>query len=204
MILASGSPRRKELLGWTKIPFEIIKSDVEEKSDITDPHDLVAELARMKGRDVYDQLQNPSASPFVISSDTLVSLGDEVLGKPANTAEARAMLQKLSGQVHQVFTGVCVHYLSHKTGQMEVMEFVEKSDVEFQPIIEDVLETYLDSGDSLDKAGSYGIQGQALTFIKGLNGSYTNVMGFPLSEFIFKIKELCEQEGFEDWREAFE
>lgn len=205
LVLASGSPRRKELIGWIGIPFVVVKSDVDEESDITDPHQLVADLARQKGDDVYNKLthKDPQALPMVVSSDTMVCLGEEILGKPANRAEAKQMLEKLSGKQHEVLTSVCIQYFSQKEAKMKVHEFVESSHVEFHSILPDVLEVYLDSGDSLDKAGSYGIQGQALTFIKGLKGSYTNVMGFPLSEFVFALKEICEAEGFENWREAF-
>lgn len=205
LILASGSPRRKELIGWIGVPFVVVKSDVEEISSHTDPLDVVADLARQKGEDVLQKVKilDPKRPlPMVVSSDTMVCLNDKIYGKPKDRDEARVMLQELSGKVHQVYTSVCIHYYSQNE-EIKTFEFVEKSDVEFQKILPDVLEIYLQSDDSLDKAGSYGIQGQALTFIKGLNGSYTNVMGFPLSEFVFKLKEICEAEGFENWRDAF-
>lgn len=207
LILASGSPRRSELLSWTGLPFTVLKSNVEEVSPFSEPRELVADLARQKGADVFTMICNEALSyhlPMVISSDTIVCLEDEVLGKPKDIDQAREMLQKLSGKNHKVLTAVCLHYKAQDNGALKTMNFVEESEVEFQRIIPDVLEHYLESKDSLDKAGAYGIQAQALTFIKGLRGSYTNVMGFPLSEFVIKLKELVENEGFKNWREAFD
>lgn len=207
LILASGSPRRRELLGWLDIPFIIMPSGVEEKSSLRDPTELVQELARQKGSDIFDQLMSQQSKegaslPMVISSDTLVCLGKKVFGKPRDRQQAKEMLTELSGKVHKVLTGVCLHYVA-QNGETKVVGFVGESEVEFQVIIPELLETYLDTDDSLDKAGAYGIQGQALTFIKGLRGSYSNVMGFPLSEFSIKLKNICEVEGFTSWKDAF-
>lgn len=207
LILASGSPRRKELLGWLNVNFEIIVSNVEEVTTFTKPTDVAEDLARIKGEDTFNKItqNNKNDFPFVISSDTIVTLGNKIYGKPKDTKSAREMLIELEGKKHEVVTAVALIYRDLKTGERKEKVFSVSTIVTFEKIDRDLLDNYLASGDSLDKAGSYGIQGQGLTFISSIEGSYSNVVGFPLTDF---IREFKKEIGYEDdqkgqWRELF-
>lgn len=207
LILASGSPRRKELLGWMNIPFEIIVSNIEEITDKVHPKEVAEDLATIKGQDVYQKLmqKNEHQFPFIISSDTIVTLGEKIYGKPKNVQEAREMLIELEGKKHEVVTAVAFIYRDQQSGDKKERAFSISTKVTFEKIDRDLLENYLASGDSLDKAGSYGIQGQGLTFISSIEGSYSNVVGFPLTDFIHEFKkELGHEKDTEGkWRELF-
>lgn len=207
LILASGSPRRKELLGWMNIPFEIIVSNIDEITDKVHPKEVAEDLATIKGQDVYQKLmqKNEHQFPFIISSDTIVTLGEKIYGKPKNVQEAREMLIELEGKKHEVVTAVAFIYRDQKSGDKKERAFSISTKVTFEKIDRDLLENYLASGDSLDKAGSYGIQGQGLTFISSIEGSYSNVVGFPLTDFIYEFKkELGHENDTEgQWRELF-
>lgn len=187
-ILASGSPRRKELLGHLKIPLEIMTLNVPEESAATDPVEFSLEIAKLKGQAVFDKLKAERAgqSLFVVSADTIVCDKQKIYGKPSSREEARAFLNELAGHSHSVFTAVAVKFLHQ--GQEDSFSFVEESKVTFNNITDDLMERYLDTGDSLDKAGAYGIQGPSLTFISNVNGDYANVVGFPLSRFVNEAK----------------
>ncbi len=210
LILASHSPRRKELLAYLGIPFRILGSGIEEVATRSKPTDIVEELAILKGEDVWGTLAREQDFgkvffPLVVSSDTLVSREGKIYGKPKDRAHARQMLYELSGQKHLVATGVCLIAHDRQTAKVKKKSFVCTTEVTFDPITEDVLELYLDTGESLDKAGGYGVQGKALSFVSHLNGSYSNVVGFPVSDFIFHLKEFLglprDQRG--DWRKFF-
>ena len=180
LILASASPRRKELLAWSFLPFEVIISHVEENTDSKDPTDIVVELASLKAISVAEKLD---PNNLVIGADTIVVSDGEILGKPSSRDDARNMLNSLSGKSHEVYTGVCFVLGERKH------QFFSKTIVNFDPIDSDLLEFYLQTGESLDKAGSYGIQGAALGFISELSGSYSNVVGLPINQL---IRELCD------------
>lgn len=197
LILGSQSPRRKELLQWTFIPFKIVTSDIEEVSDKTDVAELVQDLAYQKAKHVYDKVISDYNNPVVLGADTIVVLGDEVLGKPKDREEAQNTLLKLMGKSHDVLTGVC---LFHQGG---VETFYDKTKVYFDEISDELLELYLDTGESMDKAGSYGIQGAALGFIGRLEGSYSNVVGLPVNLVLKKIKSALELNE-KNWRSQFE
>jgi septum formation protein len=184
LILASASPRRFELLGHLKIPFEVKTFNVPEISHNPDPKGFAQEIAYIKGKIVVDDLitNQPDENYFVISADTIVCLDNKIYGKPKNTDEARTFLKELSGKTHSVFTAVCG--LCYFRGQLSSFSFVDESKVTFNQLDSRLMETYLLTGDSLDKAGAYGIQGPSLTFISNVEGSYSNVVGFPLSRFI--------------------
>ncbi|MBL6989743.1 MAG: septum formation protein Maf [Bacteriovoracaceae bacterium] len=195
LILASKSPRRKELLGHLQLPFEIITAHVEEKSKFMDPGYICEDISKQKGQAVYDLLQtqgkiNGNYFPLIIASDTVVSSGKKIYGKPSSPQAAKSMLKELSGKTHLVCSGVYLGCYDLKTKTYRDMVFSGKTQVTFTNISEDLLSNYLSTGDSLDKAGSYGIQGPGLTFISYLQGSYSNVMGFPLDLFIDKFKEF--------------
>jgi septum formation protein len=197
LILASASPRRKELLSWLQIPFDIIPSDIEEYSEVSDPALLSEDLALQKGKAVWDK--SPADNPIVVASDTVVALGQTVYGKPKDKEDARRILLKLSGKTHTVFTGVSL--IANRAGQLRQHCFHSSTQVTFDSISEDILDPYLETGESLDKAGAYGIQGPGLCFISHVEGSYSNVVGFPLSEFITELKSFIGQK--EDWRSCF-
>ncbi len=209
LILASKSPRRKELLGHLDIPFVILSEEVDEVSEFSDPVAICNDIASQKGHAVMKSLEHhpklyKSFLPLVVSSDTIVTLGDKIYGKPCSIEEASSMLMELSGKTHRVITSVYMASLDQKS-ELKSKVFACETDVTFAPISMDVLSHYLDSGDSLDKAGAYGIQGQGLTFVDEVKGSYSNVVGFPLSTFIAELKAFL---GFSDdeaglWRECF-
>lgn len=205
LILASASPRRKELLGHLKIPFTIMTLNVPEESSSSDPVQFSAEIAALKGEAVFHKLihENPSVNLFVVSADTIVCLNQKIYGKPADRNEARVFLSELSGKTHSVFTAVSIKYLFN--GKTVNHSFVEESRVTFNPISSLFMERYLDTGDSLDKAGAYGIQGPSLTFISKVEGDYANVVGFPLSKFINETEKLLKK-NFQDvtsWPDLF-
>jgi len=186
LILASGSPRRKELLGHLKIPFKIITADTDEVSDATDPKEFCRDIALEKGRVVFDKQQHDNL--IVISADTIVCLDGKIYGKPKNQDEARQFLSELAGKTHSVMTAVGIHLSGQ--GQSSVHSFVEESFVTFNEIPPYLMDKYLATGDSLDKAGAYGIQGPSLTFISRVNGDYANVVGFPLSRFVVEFNKI--------------
>jgi septum formation protein len=181
LILASGSPRRKELLKKLQIPFQIITSNTDETiSAHLSPEEAVVELASRKAMTVYNQYQDSA----VIGADTIVALDGEILGKPKNREHAKTMLSKLSGRTHEVFTGVAVI----NNGQTST--FYEKTDVAFWELSENDVEHYLDSGEPFDKAGAYGIQGFGALFVKRINGDYYSVVGLPVSRLARLLRDL--------------
>lgn len=181
IILASASPRRKELLSMITGDFEIQVSDADESAvKCPDILKTAETLARVKAESVA--LKNPDC--IVIGADTVVRCGDKILGKPKNRAEAREMLGLLSGQSHFVDTGVCIV----KNGV--TVSFTETTEVEFCAISESEKESYIESGEPFDKAGGYGIQGKAALFVKGIRGDYFNVVGLPVSALYHRLKEM--------------
>jgi len=195
LILGSQSPRRKELLSHLDINFQIETSNVLEVSDETCPQTFCEDIAKLKGIDIWNKKVRQNV--LLVSSDTIVCIDNEILGKPSGVNEAREMLQKLSGRTHKVVTSVFI-----KSNDKEHVFSVE-SLVTFDDIDKSTLEYYLLSEESLDKAGSYGIQGKGLSFIRHLEGSYSNVVGFPLSDFVRELKSFLEVEGEDNWRECF-
>lgn len=172
LILASGSPRRLELLQQIGIvPRVVVSHSEEETTDVT-PSELVRHNALAKGRDVVRRMGDTVA---VLAADTVVVLEGTILGKPGNPEKAKAMLQLLSGKTHQVMTGMALFYKGR------VLTHVETTDVTFSTLTEQDIETYAATGEPLDKAGAYGIQGRAAVFIPRIQGSYSNVVGLPLA-----------------------
>ena len=193
-ILASASPRRSELLSQAGISFEVIPSSVEEKITKTVPCDIVMELASQKAEDVYRKDSESSSDAVfapditVIGADTIVVYRDEILGKPADKEEAYDMLSLLADRTHQVYTGVCL--IIRKNGQKTKRTFFCKTDVTFYPIAKEDLRTYVESGDPLDKAGGYGIQGSFAIHVKEINGEYNNVVGLPIGRLYQEFKSI--------------
>ena len=171
LILASASPRRRELLAQAGYTFEVIPAHIDEtRAADEDPSTYVARLALEKAQVIH--AQHPDA--IVLGADTTVVLNGEVLNKPQDREDAARMLRALSGRTHQVFTGIAV------VASNVQRTHVETTNVVFAPIPEDELATYLATGDSLDKAGAYGIQGYAARWIPRIEGDFFNVMGLPL------------------------
>lgn len=185
LILASASPRRKELLGHTKVPFSIETIATDEVSNESNPCSFALDVARQKGHVLCESLAK--VPTVVVSADTVVALNGKIYGKPRDHDEARQFLSELAGKTHQVHTAVCLHYWHQE--RWKRIEHVETTEVDFQPLNVRLLEDYVSSGDSLDKAGAYGIQGQALTFIHGVRGCYANVVGFPLARFCSMMEQ---------------
>lgn len=170
LILASGSPRRKELLGLFGVPFVVRIADIDETMDPNKPpFDEVARVSRMKALAVPQEKDD-----VVVAADTIVVCGGTVLGKPHSREEAISMLTSLSGRDHQVMTG-CTVLRGEKAET-----FTEVTDLHFRPLRETEIIRYVDSGEPMDKAGAYGIQGGAALFCRSLEGDYYNVMGLPL------------------------
>ena len=184
-ILASKSPRRQELLKRTGLSFDVIPSDMEEIITKEIPSEVVMELAEQKARHVYASITDKS-NVTVIGSDTIVVYRDEILGKPADKQEAYDMLSMLADRTHQVYTGVSL--IVNKNGEMNVKTFYEKTDVTFYPIYKEDLRRYVESGDSMDKAGAYGIQGDFSIHIKEIHGDYNNVVGLPIGRLYQELK----------------
>ena len=181
LILASASPRRKELLGLFKIPFTIRVADIDETMDNTkSPFDEVARVSRLKALAVERQEKD-----IVIAADTIVDCEDRVLGKPKDAAEAVEMLSALSGRDHQVMTGCTV--LRGET----VQTFTEVTDLHFRELSRKEIENYVASGEPMDKAGAYGIQGGAALFCERMVGDYYNVMGLPVCRLGQVLKEIA-------------
>ncbi|MBR2264831.1 MAG: septum formation protein Maf [Firmicutes bacterium] len=179
VILASASPRRRELLKKVFPTFEVQPTEVEEIVPKGMPARLQSEyLAMIKARPLAEQ--HPEA--LVIGSDTTVIVDDVVLGKPRDVEEAKAMLRLLSGRIHVVCTGVALFYEGRET------RFTESTEVEFYPMTEEEIDAYVASGDPMDKAGAYGIQSSAGIFIKGIRGDYDTVMGLPAARIYQEIK----------------
>lgn len=185
LVLASASPRRKELLGHLKIPFEIITKNVPEETHYSDPVNFSRHIAQMKGEAVFGERKDDC---LVVSADTIVCLGQKIYGKPANEAEARQFLNELAGRTHSVFTAVVMNL--RYQGNVKEHSFVEESKVSFNPISKELMDRYIATKDSLDKAGAYGIQGPSLTFISRVEGDYANVVGFPLSRFVIECSQF--------------
>ena len=170
LILASASPRRKELLGLFHIPFTIRVADIDETMDSAKaPFDEVARVSRLKALSVERQEDD-----IVIAADTIVVCEGKVLGKPRSEAEAVDMLSLLSGRDHQVMTGCTV------VRGNRVETFTEVTDLHFRPLSRKEIENYVATGEPMDKAGSYGIQGGAALFCERMVGDYYNVMGLPV------------------------
>ena len=192
-ILASASPRRKELVGHLNVPYRILSLNIPEESSEKDPAKFCLDIARQKGQAVYQDLLrvDREASYFVVSADTIVSLGDKIYGKPKDVKEAGEILMELSGKEHSVFTAVSV--IMFHEGRESSFSFAEETRVTFNKITPHLLRNYLATGDSLDKAGAYGIQNASLTFISRVEGDYANVVGFPLSRFVIESENFLRQ-----------
>lgn len=185
IVLASGSPRRKELLAKLHIDFEIITSDVDENIDFVSPEEMVENLALRKAKAVFDSLDDNDL--LVIGADTIVYYDGEVLGKPEDEEEARAMISMLSERTHQVYTGVAL--CTRIDGAISFKTFHDKTDVTFYPIDRFDIDAYIKTGSPMDKAGAYGIQDDFAIHVKKIEGDYNNVVGLPIAKLYQEMKK---------------
>lgn len=187
--LASASPRRKELLRQVGISFKTMPSIIEEKTTKTKPDEVVEELSYQKAVDVCKRLTQEGKDEFVvIGADTVVSCWGDILGKPGDKAEASAMLGKLQGGSHQVYTGVTLAWKYRDTDAM-FTTFSECTDVTMYSMTEEEIKKYVDSGEPMDKAGAYAIQGLCAAYIQGICGDYNNVVGLPVGRVCQELKK---------------
>lgn len=207
LVLASASPRRRELLSQIGLEFSVMPSKKEENAKTTEAGALVQELSRQKAVDIWEQLsggqgQNPDADQeqiseetqepnlngkrqpelLVIGADTVVCCEGKILGKPHSREAAAEMLTALQGRSHEVYTGVTLY------SQSETVTFFECTQVEFYPMTEVEISEYIDSKEPMDKAGAYGIQGLGARFVKGIRGDYNNVVGLPVGRLYQELK----------------
>lgn len=193
IILASASPRRRELLEQIGLAFEVRVSDVEEKVTVSDPGQVVEELSRQKAEAVLAALEEMEEDVLVIGSDTVVALEGHILGKPSDAEDAAGMLEELSGRSHEVYTGVTLLYrpgAGESGGSQECRKtFHERTKVAFYPLTEQEISDYVSSGECLDKAGAYGIQGIFARHVQGIEGDYYNVVGLPVGRLYQEAKE---------------
>lgn len=187
VILASKSPRRREILSMLGVQFEVLSADADEHSTEQDPVALVTELSLRKGRAVRDLLSRQGEwddDTLVIAADTVVAAEGEILGKPVDNADAARMLRMLSGSTHEVLSGVALLYGDRELAAAECtgVVFAEMSDRD--------IAWYVASGEPADKAGAYAVQGLASLFIKALKGDYFNVVGLPIYRLNELVKEL--------------
>ena len=180
IILASASPRRKELLERYNVPFCIIKSDVIENIEPgLSPKEVVKHLSKIKACDVFDKHPND----FVIGADTIVVIDDLILGKPKDRNDARRMLSLLKGRAHSVMTAVTF------ASSNEIKTILSESRVYFNDISEEEINDYIDTAEPYDKAGAYAIQGMAAKFISHIDGDYNTIVGFPIDLVIEELND---------------
>ncbi|WP_068674801.1 nucleoside triphosphate pyrophosphatase [Oceanobacillus sp. Castelsardo] len=181
LILASGSPRRKELLQNMNLSFDVIVSDVEETIDRTlSPEELVQSISYQKAFSIAKN--HPKA--FVIGADTVVLLDNQVLGKPTTEENAFQILHQLSGRQHEVLTGVTI------IKDKQIISFYEKTLIEFWPLTKSEIWDYIKTGEPMDKAGSYGIQGLGSYLVKKINGDYCTVVGLPVARLLRELEQM--------------
>lgn len=227
IILASASPRRRELLSQIGLDFEVVVSETEEKITSTEPAKVVEELSAQKAEAVWEKLCSMTASQgsvtnaerleegsgvsrpdegsegfdpeqksgettitgiIVLGADTVVASNGKILGKPADTEAAVAMLTMLQGRGHEVYTGVTILY--EENGERKTLTFHEKTTVHFYPMTDAQIREYVATGDPMDKAGAYGIQGLCARYISGIAGDYNNVVGLPVGRVYQELHGL--------------
>lgn len=192
IILASASPRRRELLEQIGLEFEIKVSNVEENSAAASPARLVEELSQQKAEAVLAELKQDGEDVLVIGADTVVAVDESILGKPADAKEAASMLRQLSGREHKVYTGVTLLWrpgAADGKHKVQAKTFHEATKVLFYPMTSEEISAYVSTGEPLDKAGAYGIQGIFARHVKGIEGDYNNVVGLPVGRLYQEAKE---------------
>lgn len=190
VILASESPRRKEIMTQMGINFEVVPAHVKEDVEHNIPSKMVEALAMLKAKDVADRLKDEKDDLIIIGADTLVFHKGQVLGKPKDRDDAISMINSLSGDIHEVCTGVSIiiRNNSEEGIKEENIVFSVSSSVVVHPLTIEEIEDYVDTGEPYDKAGAYAIQGGFGIYIKEIHGDYYNIVGFPISKIYEKLK----------------
>lgn len=184
-VLASGSPRRKELLTQVGIEYEVITSNVDESIELMAPDKTVEILSQRKAESVFNGIDG---EVLVIGADTVVALDGEILGKPESEEHARKMLQGLSDRAHSVFTGVTMIF--RKGGMEKTITFSDETKVYVDALTENDIDTYIKTGECMDKAGAYGIQGFFAAYVEKIEGDYNNVVGLPVEHICRMLRAL--------------
>lgn len=185
IILASGSPRRKELLEQMGASFEIKVSQKEEVITSTNPKEVVKELSMMKAQDIAETVDGPAV---IIGADTVVAHEGKILGKPKDKADAIRMVSGLAGDEHYVYTGVCL-LIKEEDGMTRDITFAEGTRVSVYGMSEKEIVDYVESGEPMDKAGAYAIQGLFAPYIREISGDYYNIVGLPIAGIYQRLKE---------------
>lgn len=185
IVLASASPRRKEILEQVGVNFTCRTSKKEEVIKSTEPKAAVQELAKAKAEDVADFEQGPV---LVIGADTVVAYQGEILGKPKDREDAVRMISSFAGSTHEVYTGVCL-LIKEADGTEKKICFAEKAEVEVYPMTDTEIQAYTDSREPMDKAGAYAVQGLFAPYIKGISGDYYCIVGLPVAGIYQRLKQ---------------
>lgn len=186
IILASASPRRKELLTNIGLKFQVIPSSIEENPGEAFSYEKIEQVAREKAMDVVGKVDYPA---IIIGSDTVVTIDNKILGKPEDENDAFNMLRLLSGRTHKVVSAIAVH--DSETGKTKTASVT--SEVEFRELTDREIRAYINTGEPFDKAGAYAIQGKAGTFVRAIKGCYSNIVGIS----VFKLAEMLKEFGIE-------
>lgn len=184
IILASASPRRREILHNMGLEFTVMPAADEEKTEKVQPPEVVEELSLSKALNISKQVEKDA---LIIGADTVVAFDGKILGKPKNQKDAFETLKLLQGTTHQVYTGVTI--LCGDSGEWIPVTFSECTQVTFYPVSEEEILRYVESGEGMDKAGSYGIQGYFGGYVKKIDGDYLNVVGFPAARMFYELKK---------------
>lgn len=186
MILASASPRRRELLSQIGLEFEVMPGQGEEIITRTKPEEIVVELAEGKAKEVFDAKAGTMEESVVIGADTIVVHHGQIMGKPADRADAEAMLTRLCGDTHQVYTGVAFFWKEQDS--IRKYSFYERTNVSVYPADREEIQAYVATKEPMDKAGAYGIQGRFAAWIQRIEGDYNNVVGLPVGRVYQELK----------------
>nr|WP_049945426.1 Maf family protein [Butyrivibrio sp. AC2005] len=188
-VLASASPRRRQLLGSLGINFEIIPATDDEHITSDVPSEVVTSLSQQKAKEIFHKLLTDNKDTLVvIGSDTVVSYKEKILGKPTDREDAKRMIQSIAGDTHEVYTGVTLMY-TDETGSKE-FSFYECTKVRVFPMTDSEIEDYLNTDEPYDKAGAYGIQGIFGKYVEGIDGDYNCVVGLPVARLYQEMKKL--------------
>ncbi len=191
IILASASPRRKELLTQVGLEFDIITSNCEEITTKTKPSEVVEELSYLKATDVSDKLDKSEERLLIIGSDTVVALDDTIMGKPKDKEDAFRMLKSLQGREHSVITGVTMIFTAPGREDKTIV-FSKETKVWFYFMNDDEIRAYIDTNEPMDKAGAYAIQGLCAAYVERIEGDYNTVVGLPVAEICRVLREYKE------------
>lgn len=197
IVLASGSPRRKELMNLICSNYYVLPSNKDEDMSGHNPSVMVKNLSKMKARDVATKILKGEAKDIVpeaenyivIGADTVVAHKDKILGKPATPEEATEMIRSFAGDTHYVLTGICLEYLENGKPVKEV-NYAVTTKVQVARMSDEEIAAYVATGESMDKAGAYAIQGKFAPFISGIEGDYYNIVGFPIASIYQYLKDV--------------